>query len=147
MIKNKKKLNNKANLENGFEGFVRKFHRRIINTVHDEACNLSLSISQVEVLRYVIDNKNPTMKDIASYLNIKPPSVTSIVEFLLQGKLLKKVVDKTDNRVTRVIITDKAYKTFLKVKNKKRLVIQRMFQSLSLKDKKEFIRILTILNK
>ena len=123
------------------------FHRNIIDAIRTEAYKFNSSVPQIEVLHCVVDKKNPTMKDIAEYLKVKPPSVTSVVESLFEKGLLKKIVDKKDNRITRVIVTQKALKMFLKIKNKKGIVIKKMFQELSPKDKKEFKKILLILSK
>ena len=134
-------------IEGSFEDFIIKFHHAIITAIRTEALKYNFNMSQIEVLHYVIDKKNPTMKDIANHLRIKPPSVTPIVEFLMEKKLLKRVLDKNDNRISRVTITGKACKMFSKVKEKKTSMIKKMFQDLGIKDKKELMRILSLLNK
>ncbi len=122
-------------------------HRAIFNAIKDEALNFNYNISQMEVLRYIAISKNPTMKDIAKHLDIKPPSVTTIVNFLTNDGLLKKEIDKDDNRITRIVPTVKAKKLFKRVKTKKVSAIDKMFSVLNNKDKSELIRILSKLNK
>lgn len=135
------------NLENYLETFIIDLHNNMMHELREKAMKFNFTFSQMEVFRYVIKEKNPTMKDIANYLHITPPSVTVIIEFLNKKGLLKREVDKSDQRIIRIIITPKALKIFNTFKNKKLEIFKKILSSLNNKEKEEFIRILTILNK
>lgn len=134
-------------LENYLETFIVDLHNNMMHELREKAMKFNFTFSQKEVLRYVINKKNPTMKDIANYLHITPPSVTVIIEFLNKKGLLKRVADKSDQRIIRIIITPKALKIFNTLKNKKLEIFKKILLRLNNKEKEEFIRILTILNK
>ena len=133
------------NIENTVEEFMTMFHHKIKKEFRIEAIKFNFTISQIEVLHYVIKNKNPIMRDIADYLKITPPSVTTIIEFLTKKKLLKREIDKKDKRIVRIIATQKAIKTFEYFKNKRIRMIKEILSKLSVKDKNELVRILSLL--
>lgn len=133
------------NIENTVEEFMTMFHHKIKKEFRIEAIKFNFTISQIEVLHYVIKNKNPIMRDIADYLKITPPSVTTIIEFLTKKKLLKREIDKKDKRIVRIIATQKAIKTFEYFKNKRIKMIKEILSILSIKDKNELVRILSLI--
>jgi len=135
------------NIENHLKVFVMDLHNNMMHELREKAMKFNFTFSQIEVLRYVIKKKNPTMKDIANYLHITPPSVTVIIESLNKKGFLKREVDKDDQRIIRIIITSKALKIFNTFKNKKLEIFKKIILKLNNKDQKEFTRILTILNK
>jgi DNA-binding MarR family transcriptional regulator len=69
------------------------------------------SLSQIEILRYVSENKQPLMKDVADYLNITPPSATALIDSLVSQGYLKRIPDKKDRRIVKLTETLKGKKT------------------------------------
>ena len=135
------------NLENYLETFIMELHNNMIYELRKKAMKFNFTFSQMEVLRYVVKKKDPTMKDIANYLHITPPSVTAIIEFLCGKGFIKREVDKNDQRMVRIVITPKALKIFNSFKNKKLQVLKNVLTKLNNKERKELMRILIILNK
>jgi len=134
------------NLENHLEAFMMELHNNIGHELREKAIKFNFTFSQMEVLRYVTKEKNPTMKDIALYLHITPPSVTAIIEFLAEKGLVKREIDKKDHRIIRIIITAKSLKIFNSVKSKKLEVFKKILSNLNSNDQREFTRILSVLN-
>jgi DNA-binding MarR family transcriptional regulator len=66
----------------------------------------SFSFLQLNTLRFV-KQKKPLMKDIADYLAITPPSATSLVDTLTRLGMVRRVLDKEDRRIIRIVITPK----------------------------------------
>ncbi len=135
------------NLEKNFEDSIISLHYRIVNEFRKKSKEFGFSFSQMEVLRFVVENKDTTMKEIAEHLQIKPPSATVIVDTLCKKKLLKREVDKKDKRITKISFTENIWKFFQSVKCKKFLVLKSIFSELEDEDKLELIRIIKILNK
>ena len=135
-----------TNIENQLEIFIMELHNKISRELREKAMKFNFTFSQMEVLRYVIFEKNPTMKEIANHLHITPPSVTVIVEFLTLKGLVKREIDKDDHRVVRIVITSKATSIFNSIKEKKLKIIKDILSKLNKNDKDEFMRILTVLN-
>jgi len=137
---------NNINTENELEAFIMELHNKISCELREKAIKLNFTFSQMETLRYVVKEKNPTMKDVAKYLKITPPSVTAIIECLINKGILKKEVDRIDHRVIRLMVTPKSSKIINSIKNKKIEIIKKIISKLNQVDKKEFLRILTLLN-
>jgi len=147
MTNNTKKGNSTISLEKEFEDSMISFHYRMISEFRKKSKDFGFTVSHIEVLHYVIEKVNPTMKDIAEHLKIKPPSVTTIIEKLCKKKLLKKEIGDKDKRVARVSVTPNIWKVINSIKGQRILILKDMFCRLNDKDKSELIRIINILNK
>jgi DNA-binding MarR family transcriptional regulator len=138
-------MSTKITLEKQLEGAVLSFHHRMIKELRKEALRFKITPAQLEVLRYIGEDVNPTMKSLAEKLNITPPSTTAIVETLTKKNLVKREMGAKDRRVIRVTLTPRAWKFFMVLKDKKLSIMQNLFKELNVKDQKELIRILSIL--
>lgn len=102
------------------------------------------SMVRLEALRFVSENKNPTMRELADYLLITPPSTTTLISPLIKDKMLKRVEDKVDRRKTRLLITAKGKKYFL---DSHRKLNEFMKKSLLILDEREQENLIIILEK
>ena len=134
-------------LEKDLENAMLSFRRKMTDEMHRQVKLLNFSISQLEVLYYVIKKGNPTMKNIADKLRITPPSVTSIIESLYDRGLLKREFDEKDRRTIRITATQKTFKLFSVFKDKKLLILKNLFSKLSNENKKQLIKIINIIIK
>ncbi|HXK38003.1 MAG TPA: MarR family winged helix-turn-helix transcriptional regulator [Candidatus Paceibacterota bacterium] len=128
--------------EKDLENTILGFHRKLISELHKEAERLHFTPSQLQVLQFVSENENPTMKDIAAALNITPPSVTSIVEPLCDNGFLKREVDENDRRIVRVVVAPKTFKAFSSLKDAKLVILKNLFSKLNNEDKESLSKIL-----
>ena len=71
-----------------------------------------VSLVNIKTLQYIAERGEPTMKDVADYLAISPPSASAIVENYVKDGQLERVLDKSDRRVVRLKLTRKG-KTLL----------------------------------
>jgi DNA-binding MarR family transcriptional regulator len=136
----------KISTEQELEDALLMFHHRMQQELKSEAARFKISSSQLEVLRYVAEG-SPTMKSIAERLKITPPSVTTIIDVLVKRGLLKRESSTKDRRIIKIILTLKAWKFFTKLKDQKLTILQNIFNELKQNDKKELIRLLSILSK
>lgn len=121
--------------EKDLERTILGFHRKLIGELQKEAERLHFTPTQLQVLQYVSEHENPTMKDIAAELQVTPPSVTTIVEALCEGGFLKREVDEHDRRIIRVVVTPKTFRTFSSLKDAKLVILKNLFSKLSNEDK------------
>jgi DNA-binding MarR family transcriptional regulator len=112
-----------------------------------ETSSLHCSLSHLEVLHYIADRDNPSMKDIAGHLQITPPSVTSIVETMVEQGLVKRDVSAGDRRTVRVTLTPKATKLAATLQAKKKKLLMLMLQKLSTEQKQQLSDIIKTLVK
>jgi len=96
----------------------------------------------VHTLQHIRQQGQATMKDIAAYLHITPPSATAVVNSLVKNGWARRVLDKADRRTVRLQVTPAGLgllKTSLK---KTSLIIRESVNRLSAREKKNFIAIL-----
>jgi len=102
--------------------------------------------SKISLLQFItlrkIKEKKPLMKDIAEYLDIAPPSATSLVESLIEEKLVKRITHPQDRRIVQIVITEKGEKEIQEkikaIHHKMRLGIEK----LSAKEQEQLVEIL-----
>ena len=141
------KVKKDFSLNKDLEDSILMFHYKMISEIRRKSKEIGFTSSQLEILHYVAEKVNPTMKEIAEHLQIKPPSVTTLVEALCKKKLLKREINNKDKRIVRISFTENIWKVFKSIKNKKHLILKDLFSRLSYEDKKEVVRIISVLNK
>lgn len=96
-----------------FVGGIIKTMFLIRSVMHQEKEGKPISFLRLVVLRYIIENKNITPKDIANYLDITMPSASSIVDDLVKLKLLQRSSNPEDHRSIRLTLTSSGKKIVL----------------------------------
>jgi DNA-binding MarR family transcriptional regulator len=112
-----------------------------------EAQDLRCPISQIDTLAYIVEKGNPSMKEIANYLNVTPPSATAIIETMQKKKLVTRIVNDKDRRTIRVALTPKAWKFFKSFHERKFTIFKKMISKLQKNEQRQLIKILNILIK
>lgn len=134
-----KKKQTKEDIE--LQGVFMEFQQKFVSSLRKEAKNLQFTMSQLEILRFVMEKKNPTMKNIADHLSITAPSVTTMIEHLYNKNMVDRVADSKDRRGVRIIPTAKTIKFFSLVKDVKSNVFTKMMGKLNIEDKQSLIKI------
>ena len=65
------------------------------------------SFLHVQTIHYIKDHDQISMKEVADFLHITPPSATSLINSLVQDKLVERIINKNDRRTIKLIVTDK----------------------------------------
>ena len=60
---------------------------------------------KLEVLRFVAENKKPTMTDLAEYLSVKAPTATAFISGLVRAGFIEREPDKGDRRIVHLNLT------------------------------------------
>ncbi len=121
--------------------------RNIVDTIKKEGIKHDLTFSQVETLCFIESSGQVTMKSIAEYFKITPPSATEIVAEMEKKGLVKRASDKKDRRVVYIILTPMSNKLFHSINKRKELILQKMIKKLNIKDQNSLERIIRILIK
>ena len=79
-------------------------HRMNIQT---EAYKNGLYLGQLPILEYVRKNNKCTQREVANFLKISPPSVATSIKRMQKAGLIEKETDETDQRYSRLSITEK----------------------------------------
>lgn len=102
----------------------------------------SCSMLQREVLRFVSEAGTPTMREIAKYFSITPPSTTTLVGGLVTEGQLRRVADKDDRRMIRLAITSKGKQTLTQSLKLKSLRLREVLGKLDALERKNLALIL-----
>ena len=119
--------------------------RNIVESIKKDGCTHDLTFSQVEVLNFIGPHSKKTMKDLAEYLKITPPSATEIVAEMERKGLVKRIGDKKDRRVIFITIAPSAKKLYVASLKRKDQVFKKMLAKLDERDRKNLERIIRIL--
>lgn len=96
---------------------------------------------QIQVLGYLQKHKKPSMKEMADFLSITPPSATSIIDTMAGDGLLKRRLEATDRRTIHLCITAKG-RNILKYGFKQiTLHMREIFSCLTDTERKQMINI------
>lgn len=109
--------------------------------IHSSKCLSDFSPAEIEVLTFLRKNKNSTMRAVADYLHIKPPSVTSTIDHLAKRRVVKRAYTVEDRREVRLVVTEKGIKLLQAKQEKIHKAIKKIFNPLSKKDKEVLIKI------
>ncbi|MCD6233304.1 MarR family transcriptional regulator [bacterium] len=105
------------------------------------------SFLKFATLRFISKKRNPTMKEIAQWLKITPPSATSLIDSFFKAKLIKREFDRKDRRIIRLKITEKGKKLLKETQQEHRKRMKRFISKLSPRDQKNLLRILNNFHK
>lgn len=123
------------------------FKRTLRDLYRKETMVLQCSMSHLEIMQYIADHANPTMKDIAAHLQITPPSVTTLVETMVEHGLVKREAASGDRRTIRVRLTPKAAALYKSLQLKKKTLLTALLKKLSVEQKSQLSDIVRTLTK
>jgi len=69
-----------------------------------------VSFDHIKTFYFIKTEGNPTMKEVADYLGIAPPSATSLINPFVKRGLIKRHFDEKDRRIVRLSVTEKGEK-------------------------------------
>ena len=116
--------------------------RLIKEEIRESNCLQDFPYADFEVLKFLNDKENITMRPIADYLHIKPSSVTPLIENLVKSGHLKRIYGKADRRAIYIKLTPKGLKFLEKKYKNTHKTIRKVFGKLNNKDKRDLVIIL-----
>jgi len=100
------------------------------------------SFLRLETLRYVAEKDNPSMKDVADYLCVTPPSATSLINSLVEAGQIERIYDKDDRRFVRLAVTPKGKTALASGFKKITTRMRRLLSNLNAKERSDLFKIL-----
>jgi len=116
--------------------------RLIRERVKDREKINPFSFLRLETLRYVTKKDNPSMKDIADYLCVAPPSATSLINSLVEARQIERSYDKNDRRFVRLVVTPKGKTALASGFKKITTKMRRALSNLNAKERSNLFKIL-----
>ncbi len=138
-------MKNNTHKQSSLGDFLLTFRRNMMEIMKKEGLTHELTFTQLEVLHFISPDGAKTMRSIADYLKITPPSTTALIADMEKKNLVKRASDPKDRRIVSIVFTHKMKKLFVTITKRKEEVIRKMFSKLSDKDQTELERIIKIL--
>ena len=101
-----------------------------------------MSLAQCEALRFICDQKQVTMKEVADFLLITPPSTTVLIENLVKLGFVQRSNASTDRRTILLTLTNsgkEVLKTAMKQRDKS---FRKLLKNLSHTEQTQLLHIL-----
>jgi len=118
------------------------FRHTMTTLLLKEAKGSGLSLSHLEIIMHLAHKGEVTMKDIATWLNITPPSASVLVDVLVKKNLVSRIQSEKDRRTVHIIINKEAYKLMTEIHKKKMSIFKKILSKLNNEDKEALVRIL-----
>ncbi len=80
-----------------------------MNNYHRQDIKLRSPL-QIHALNYIKKKNHPSMKELADFLFITPPSATSLIDSMVSERLIVREIDPDDRRAIHLKITAKGKK-------------------------------------
>jgi len=100
------------------------------------------SFLHIQTLHYIKGHEGILMRDVSGYLHITPPSATSLINWLVKKDLVKRIVDATDRRTIKLLVTPSGIELLKESFKKMSSIVEKEINKLSEKEKENFIIIL-----
>ena len=106
-----------------------------------------ISPAQASMLATIEKLERPTLGALAAAEQIQPPSVTRLVQSLLDASLCTRTVDTADRRSQRVELTAAGRKELARIRKKKTEFLREELEKLSGEDRRRASELATLLEK
>jgi len=103
---------------------------------------LPLPLSQCQTLSFIAEHERTTMQEVARYFRIRAPSATLLVDELARAGYVKRKSSPRDRRKVELELTQKGKRCSKTISELRRDVLDSMFSSLSVEDRRHLNRIL-----
>lgn len=100
------------------------------------------SIMQIGLIHYIKRHDNARMKELAEFLEITPPSATTMVNKLVDIGFLRRAYDRRDRRTIIISLTEKGQRLFKRAEMEKRRIFEEMLSRITEDERKNLLRIL-----
>ncbi|HJV33276.1 MAG TPA: MarR family transcriptional regulator [Patescibacteria group bacterium] len=121
-----------------FLALKRALHERLQRSTSFD----SASLARVAVLDLVRRNGETTMKDVAAYLCVTPPSATALADGAVAAGLLTRRQDPDDRRSVRLRLTPKGKRALASGMRGVEAAMSRMFARLDAQEQDRLIALL-----
>ena len=93
------------------EFYFRRINDAMISYANNELKELDLTFSQMEVISFLIENKDKKIyqKDIERYFNLSHPTVIGLLKRLQTKELISINISSEDRRKRNIELTDKVF--------------------------------------
>lgn len=118
---------------------MREFARRQAN----ELCKGKITFPQFLILDFLSRESESTMTDISRFMRVTTATMTGIVNRLVEAGYCQRIFNPQDRRIVMIKLTSRGDNIVRKINEQRRRMIVDIFGKLSLKERDDYLRILT----
>ena len=119
-----------------FFGVFKRFRRRMSKDF------TPMSPGQIIAAHYLLKHKHVAMKDLSKFLEITPPSATSMIDKMEKIKFVKREFDPSDRRTISISLTKTGLKMFEKAKKEKLRMMKHLLKRLTPEERETLLELL-----
>jgi DNA-binding MarR family transcriptional regulator len=116
--------------------------KKLFTCIDTSKSNTDLTMLQIRILHVIQEKKEITMRALAELMEVKPASMTSQINILVNKEYINRINDKEDRRSVKVSLTKKGIEVYSQLHAKKMKVLNKMLANISEEEKKELIKLL-----
>lgn len=116
--------------------------RRLREEFHTIAKQAPCSFLDLQTLRHIKENRNPSMRDVAAHFMVTPPAATLLVDGLVRHGFIARVADKRDRRTVRLKMTAKGDTLLAKHERRATNLLESLFSELTPAERTQFAALL-----
>jgi len=132
-------------VKNDFSTLFRSTHSKMSRLYTRVLSRLDLSLPQYAILNLLSAQDSMSMTQISRALGITKPAVTNLVDRLENRKLVRRVADTKDRRVSRLAISAKAKGIVQAIQGQTIGLCENAFEKLSASEARTMVRFHEIL--
>ncbi len=107
----------------------------------------SLTPGQVSILGWLDQNESLTLGELATHEQVRPPSVTPLVNALRSRDLVVCAKDEVDRRSTHVMITEKGRREINAIRRRRTEFLEQKLLTLSPAEREKAVELVAFLEK
>lgn len=102
----------------------------------------TFNITEIGALHFINRHERVSMKELAEFLEITPPSTTALTDKMIKLNILKRSYDKKDRRTIILSLTKKGIDMFKKAREEKIRIFKEMLSRINEEEKSQLSSIL-----
>lgn len=96
---------------------------------------------QARLLMIILQNNGASQKELTELMDIRPSSLTEMLNKLEQNRLIEKIQDDNDKRVMHIYLTEEGKRTAKQFDETKEEYAQSFFNALTEKEQEQFLNL------
>jgi DNA-binding MarR family transcriptional regulator len=116
--------------------------RLMRDKIHKKVGSGQCTLLEFETLKFVKEEGQPHMRDVAKNFHVTPPAATLLIDSLVQARLLARVLDPKDRRSVRVALTVRGKQILERGMTKKVNEIKKVFSVLTPAERTHFVAVI-----
>jgi MarR family transcriptional regulator, organic hydroperoxide resistance regulator len=119
--------------------------REFFRQESDKFCEIKITLPQLMVLEMLTRDSELRMTDLARSINVTTAAMTGVVDRLVRDGYVVRANTANDRRVIKIRLTVKGTRVAKSAIEQRKAIFRKMFGVVSQDDRKEYLRILTII--